>query len=509
MALVGWALMRPERVSEMGVAASCFADPRWRVAWETIGALAAAGDGAIDAITVAYWIARQKGSTETLSIQTALAEAEIHACVAPERYVDIVRDGARRRELLLAARRIQRAAEGGATVEELERFVGEMVPGGTAQQSTQWLNRRGIVELIRARASEAWVSIGLGMSIIAEVRAGGLVTLQGPTGAGKTSLADGIAARFAREQGWVVILSLELSIDEMGGRMIGMAVDSSWGQVLRGELSDDRMLEALPERLEMIEWDGATMEMLDTKLAELRALDPEGPMMFVVDYGQLLESATEEVRQRVAGNWERAKRVAARYRAVGFMLSQMSRGASKAARGGERLGADAVDGGAESAAIERWSSLVMEIGAAGPEDQYGRHEVSLSIAKDRMGGGDRVIPMSYEGRTGRWAVIGDSRPASEVKAQAKAENADRNVQTAALAIRQVAELATEPKTREELLAGAGVGPKSGRPAITVLLRDGVLVEVKRRKPRSHTWKLWTPQKAEAAGLPIVGTGVDE
>ena len=249
------------------------------------------------------------------------------------------------------------------------------------------------------------------MSVIAEVRAGGLVTLAGPTGAGKTSLAMAIALAFARAQGWLVVLSIELSADEMGGRGIGIATDAGWGKVLRGEIPDEQMLDVLPERMVMTEWDGATLDALDAKLAELGAAHPGVPAMFVVDYGQLLDSVTEEQRARVASNWERAKRVAAKHRAVGLVLSQMSRAASKAARGGERVGADAVDGGAESAAIERWSSLVLEIGQAGPEDQYGRREVQLSIAKDRMGGGDKVLPMSYEGRTGRWAVIGDARAA--------------------------------------------------------------------------------------------------
>ncbi len=372
----------------------------------------------------------------------------------------------------------------------------------TRSTGTAWLDRHGIVDLIRSRASEAWVSIGLGMSVIAEVRAGGIVTLAGPTGGGKTSLAVAIGSRFAHEQGWVVVLSLELSADEMGGREIGIATDASWGQVLRGEISDERMVEVLPERLVMTEWDGGTLDALDAKLTELRAAEPDAPLLFIIDYGQLLDGASDEQRVRVAGNWQRAKRVASRHRAVGLLLSQMSRNASRAARGGERVGADAVDGGAESAAIERWSSLVLEIGAACPEDQYGRREVQLSIAKDRMGGGDKVLPMSYEGRTGRWAVIGNPRPAADVKAEVKAQSKDKKVQTAALAVQKVADQATEPRSREELIDAAGVGHTTGRAAVVLLLDEGTLVEVDRRRPRSSAWLLWTPEKARAAGIPL-------
>jgi hypothetical protein len=277
--------------------------------------------------------------------------------------------------------------------------------------------------------------------------------------------------------------------------------------VLRGELTDARMLEVLPERMVMTEWNGATLDALDAKLTEIRAAHPDVPTMFVVDYGQLLDSPTEEQRARVAGNWQRAKRIAAKHRSVGLVLSQMGRAASKAARGGERVGADAVDGGAESAAIERWSSLVLEIGQAAPEDEHGRRQVALSIAKDRMGGGDKVLPLSYEGRSGRWAIIGDARPASEVKAEAKAQNAGQRVQTAALAIRQVAEQSADPKTRDELIAAAGVGKASGRPAIALLMNERALVEVQRKERHSPAWKLWTPAKAQAAGIPLVGAEV--
>lgn len=385
--------------------------------------------------------------------------------------------------------------------------VEEEAPADEPPKGPAWLDREAIVALIRARAAEPWVSLGLGISEITKVRAGGIITLCGGTGAGKTSLANAIAARFAREQGWAVILSLELSADEMGGRMIGMATDAAWSQVLRGELADDRMLEVLPERLVMVEWQGATLDALDAKLSELSADHPGEPTLFVIDYGQLLENPSDEVRAKVSASWELAKRVATRHRSVGLMLSQMSRASSKAARGGERLGIDAIDGGAESAGIERWSSIVLELGMGGQADEHGRREVQLSIAKDRMEGGDRVLPMSYEGRTGRWAVIGDARDAADVRAEAKSRSADSQVATAKLAIQKVAETAPEPLTREELVSKAGIRSTTGRAAVCALLDEGHLVEVRQKKPRSPSWKLWTASKAAAAGVPLAGTAV--
>src|SRR5690606_5690380 len=143
----------------------------------------------------------------------------------------------------------------------------------------------------------------------------------------------------------------------------------------------------------------------------------DAPIMAVADYGQILEAPGEGTRDRVAAVWREANRLARHYRAVVVMLSQMSRAASRAARAGERLGADAMDGGAETAAIERWSTLVLEIGAVGEEDGAGWREVALSIGKGRMSGGDRVVPMRYHGAHGRWRVAGEARPAAEVRAE--------------------------------------------------------------------------------------------
>jgi hypothetical protein len=282
-----------------------------------------------------------------------------------------------------------------------------------------WYDRTAAVNLIRARADEPWISIGVGEHQIDEVRAGGTVTLQGPTGAGKTSLVAEILRRFCRTTlGWSVALSAELSADEFVARLVGIELGVYWKQVLRGEVSDPDMLRALPERLLVADGVGANLTALDTRLRLLRQdVGSDAPILAAVDYGQIIEAPGREVRERVAAVWRALNDIGRRHRAVMLVLSQMSRSASKAARAGERLGAEALDGGAETAAIERWSTLVLEIGAVGEENGEGQRDVSLSLAKGRMSGGDRVLPMFYEGRTGRWQVSGEARPASEVKAE--------------------------------------------------------------------------------------------
>lgn len=371
------------------------------------------------------------------------------------------------------------------------------------KRAVTWFDRAAIVELIRARAGEAWVDIGLGSDTIARVRAGGLLTLSGPSGAGKSSLAAGFVRRHAREFGWGLILSRELTTDEFGARMIAAELGRSWEEVLRGEVSDEDMLAALPERVRIIDRENATLATLDAELATLRAAHPEEPILAVVDYGQIIGDDSDDQRLRTATAWSVFDSILRNRRAVGLMLSQMSRVAAKAARAGERLGADAMDGGAESSAIERYSTVVLEIGATGPEDAHGRREIALSVGKGRMGGGDKVWPIMFEGRTGRVAVIGLAKAAQDVRAEIEARQDDAKLGLAVRAVRDALNQAQRPISRRDLIAEAGVKRERGEAAVRRLLESGEAVEVARKPPRSRFWLLWTRAKAERVGLEIV------
>jgi hypothetical protein len=130
-------------------------------------------------------------------------------------------------------------------------------------------------------------------------------------------------------------------------------------------------------------------------------------VLVAVDYLQIVESDMREERLKVADVIAKIDELARNHRAVVLAISQMSRASSRAARNGEAIGADSTDGGAESAAIERAATVTLSIGASGPEREDGTRAVDLSIGKGRMTGGDRVLPMSYCGRSGRWCLTGE------------------------------------------------------------------------------------------------------
>lgn len=501
--VLGGVILRNEVLARLDLRPQDFSDFKHRSVYTAICELGAAGIP-IDETTLGAQL-QQTGMLERVGGPAFVAQLALR-CPTPDNtvhYGEIVRGLARKRQATLSLSSLVHRAgelEHDELADELERLRTELVG---SHSGPRWVGREGIVRAIRERANEPWIELGLGLTTIAEVRAGNLVTLSGPTGRGKSTLAVAIGFRFAREQGWLFVLSLELGVDEMGGRGIGMQTESSWSEVLKGDLADDRMLEALPERLQMLDWQSASLGALDARLAELRAADPTVPVLFVIDYGQLLEGDEDEQRARVSAAWKRAKRIAMRHRAVGLMLSQMSRANARAANSGERVGAEAVDGGAETGAIEQWSSVVLELGLAGEPDQYGRRPVQLNVGKGRMGGGDMVWPLTWEERTGRFAVIGDAERGAEVKAKQRAHRDDGALKNALAAIRDVARRASSPQAQRELISSAGVRATIGRAACARLLESGELVEVEQRRPRSHSWLVWTPEQASGAGLRLV------
>ncbi len=377
-------------------------------------------------------------------------------------------------------------------------------PASIAPPAPRYHRAPDLVGMIMSRASEPWCSLTLGGDELVRVRPGGMAVVMGPTGAGKSSLVVGILIEHARDRGPVVVLSRELPADELAARAIGMLCDASWPDVLTGRvpLSEMERVLGLP-RMIVLDRRDATLRELTIAIEDIRAECPGEPVVIAIDYIQILESGERDARAKVADVIAQIDEIARAHRAVVIAISQMSRAASRAARGGEAVGADSTDGGAESAAIERAATVTLCIGSSGPDREDGTRAVDLSIGKGRMTGGDRVIPMSYCGRSGRWRVTGDARPAGEVKAERQQADASAAQTAAELALEMAATKATEPLTQADLIAKTGGNRKVATRAVRALLDRGDLVEVRQRKPRASAWKVWTRARAEAAGVPIV------
>ena len=395
-----------------------------------------------------------------------------------------------------------------APVIDLEML--ERVKKSVEPKPRTWRRCRDLVDAILARADEPWVKLQLGGDEICEVRSGGIVLLVGGTGRGKTSLAASILAEHAAEHGPAIAASLELPDDEWTARAIGSRREASWPDVLKGKLSRDGMLSALPERLAIVGRDVDAFEALEQAIDDMRAEYPDQPILVAVDYVQIAAlDGDAEIRQKVGQVMRRIDRLARSKRVVVIALSQGSRVSSRALSSGEKIGADTTDSGAESADLERWATTTLAIGQLGESAADGTVPADISIGKGRMTGGDRVLPGRFDGRTGRWRLAGEARPASAVRAEKTTAQTTAKAGAARLAMVAAAERSATSLTREELRAAAATNRDVARVAITAALGAGELVEVRQRKPRTSAWQIWTPAKAKAAGIPTADAEVTE
>lgn len=390
----------------------------------------------------------------------------------------------------------------GASAYDPSALRDELATG--APTRAKWHRMPDLVEVIMVRARDPWVPLTLGADEIARVRQGGMVVMMGPTGSGKTSLVAGLLIAHAREYGPVVVLSRELPADELAARAIGMQLDASWTDVLTGRVVRSEMDRAadLP-RMVVLERRDANLAGMTAAIESLRGDYPGEPILVAIDYVQIIESAERETRAKVADVISQIDDIARAYSVVVLAISQMSRAASNASRAGEKMGAASADAGAESAAIERAATLTLAIGSSGPEREDGTCAVDLSIGKARMGAGDRVLPMSYCGRSGRWRVSGDARPAAEVRAEKADRLSDARITAAMLTMVAYACSSPESLTGTALIGKAQQGKETGRAALHRALEAGDLVEVRFKKPRAPAWQVWTRARAEAAAMPII------
>lgn len=439
-----------------------------------------------------------------------LAWFDKHIASLPER-TDPPIAGWERTILRFAARRRQADDAWEKEDREIDRSaLDELDPGGAPPvvkpPAPRWHRAPGLVHLILKYAAEPLVPLKLGGDELAVIRAGGIVVVMGPTGAGKSSL---VAGMLIAHDGPTVVLSRELPADELAARAIGIQCDASWLDVLTGKVPRHEMERALMPRLYVLDRKDATLGALVAAIEAAQLEYPGQQVLVAIDYVQILESSAHETRAKVADILSQIDDIARGYRVVVLAISQMSRASSRAARNGDALGADSTDGGAESGAIERFATMTLTIGASGPDRDDGTRTVELSIGKGRMTGGDRVLPMSYCGRSGRWRLEGDARSAADVRAERANERDSAMLVAAERAIAVGAAAAGEPVTREQLgamaVAEMGRCPRdTQRQAIARLVASGALVEVQRKQRKARAWLLWTPDRAAAAGIPVVG-----
>ncbi len=358
-------------------------------------------------------------------------------------------------------------------------------------------------------SSRPWIPMRLGDSVVTSARAGMVIALTAASGSGKSSLAIQIARLHSIEAGPVVYISVELDAYVMGGRAVGQALGLPWADVLSlVGVTAEQVAGVLAEMRRMIILDGerATLAHAEQAIATLRGEHPDQPVLVVVDYLQILPGDGREERIRVANIAEGIRRMAQRLGVVVLAVSQTSRASSKGLQDGDLLGADTTTTGAESSQIERMATATIAIGGLRQRED-GTADVDISIGKSRFGGGDKVLPAVYDGRSGLWSIVGPAVSAAQRRAERSTANNGKRVEAARLAMAGKLAASAAPMSRNELRQALNLKRDDVRDAARQLLEDEAsgVVEVRGRKA-GGCWPLWTRDRAAAAGIDPVPMG---
>lgn len=392
----------------------------------------------------------------------------------------------------------------------IDRFALDEIDGLSSVPMTALFD--GVI----AAATRPRVSTGIReLDDAVRLRLGQFVVVTGSPGAGKTSLVLQFLAYHAVTTGPAILVSAELTAEEVAARRVSQTWDVSWGDVLDLQVDEERIRLALDAPgLRVLAEKDASLDRLDAELRTIRAAEPEHAIMVGVDYlqlvmlaagpkdlaqpGQVVTSAPD-LRNRMIFVVERLRRIAQEHNALVVALSQMSRSAAGAARRGEMFGVETLEAGAESAQIERAAHVVMTLGVPQAGTPY--PIVPVSIAKARAGSADKVIPLVYHGARGLfWA----SGPATDPESAREAHSLSKSATRRAVLV-DVLRQQSAPVSRNTLLRAAKGRPGCGKrdlmlAAIAEAINADEIVELAESKGGYPL--LWLPDLAERRGLKL-------
>lgn len=357
-----------------------------------------------------------------------------------------------------------------------------------------------------------WVPLRIGPGAGDEIESlpvGAVGFILGAPGSGKSSLAVEMAIHHAQEVGPVLFISREMKRTHTAARFASNRAGLVWGDVLRGRSNVEAMVDALASLpdVAIIDRKAANLAHADLWILGWRSRGDTRPILVIADYVQILDGHDDarEERARVGQIVEELREWSDERSVVTVALSQMSRSAAKALLSGETVGAGAAAGGAESAQIERAAFVVMAIGEVSRRDD-GYTDATLSIAKSRLGEGDRVVPVQFHGASGRYRVTGPATTGPERMATRDAAKGAAKINAAGLAVVGVLSQSNEPMSRRAVRDATQLARAAVYAAITAQIEAGAVVEVDGSKSGGRA-PIWTPDRARAAGVVITSPEV--
>ncbi len=341
---------------------------------------------------------------------------------------------------------------------------------------------------------------------LAPLMGGHVVVLIGGSGSGKSTLTLQIAQHHAITLGPSLMISLELSGPELGARIISRECNVAWFAALRGDIGDGTMRQILAnDRMRIVDDFAATPSMIRNHVLALQREYPDQLILVVIDYVQILEAEGRDERERVKRAIEGLRSLAKDLGVVLLLVSQSSREGARKLRAGDAVGTEASTTGAESSQIERAAYVTLSLGEMADNiDGIGPVVVNLSIGKARMGRGDRVIPLEYDGKRGAWSEVGEVVTAAKHRADKSDKKSGKRVIELGHAVAEFLSRSDKALSGAQIREGLGCNNALLTAAVKALLEEpeSRVVRVQGKKS-GGTYPLWTPAKAEAAGITIL------
>jgi KaiC/GvpD/RAD55 family RecA-like ATPase len=394
--------------------------------------------------------------------------------------------------------------------------------GATARASQRQPFHRApdLVAAIRKGAGMPWVELRVtsdGPAVV-RVRVGSLVYLVGSEGSGKSSFLLQTGTGWARDHGVFIYFTVELDEEEAGGRVVGQHARASWETALRGNVPEEVMAEALglPRFAIIAGEDAESLDSIGVAVEAYRKEFPDVPIVVGVDYIQAIDGEGRDPRAQVSSISKKLRKLAKRLSVVIVGVSQTSRGNREPLRSGAAVGADTVTMGAETSQIERDAYVTMALGNLEPLPD-GTTKLDLNIGKTRMGQGDRVYKLLYDGASGIFTMLGDVRTGAEVRAERKSKDDEAKIQAAMLALPAaladapqpmfIADLAKELVIRKDTVTEAIKRLRADPDSAVVKVRWQASVPPGTKKRRANgAFPLWDRTRATGAGLEIFRAG---
>lgn len=379
---------------------SLFTTERHRLTLRAMKAVATI-EGGLDRVLVAKY-AQKQGTFEAIGGLAGLLELDegMPRIINPERYVRLLEEKRSLRHVILVAHQgMQRAALGADSAEVIQRelvLAIEQTPGPATKPLKSIVDAIGSIGGIDAffeGQTNQGIPVGFPplQKMVPTFGRGRVITIGGPTGGGKSTLARQAAIESARLGFGVALFSLEMSTEEVFRAMCCTLATVSTRRVQQGEISAEeraRLAEAAYELEQFPIWicDEAN-QTISSIQSTVKAQSKRRPIaLVVIDYLQLLQSLgkTATRTEAVDGISRSLKRMARSLNLPVLSLVQWSNEGARAAQEGQEPGLHSIR---ESGAIAQDSDVVIFLvpQKQQPGENSGKRPYRLVVKKNRSG----------------------------------------------------------------------------------------------------------------------------